>query len=129
MAIATGDRASSWMTCVRDRMFPALPDASAVELVVLYAAWRAGAPAAEVAPEARRLARSKVAWRGYALLHVMGKDAGDRNLQDATRHFRVMAESATGREFVASVDRVLSGSIAEILEALPAEVAPQPVAL
>ncbi len=128
MAIASGDRGAAWMTCVRERMFPALPDAAAVELVVLYAAWRAGAPAAEVAPEARRLARSKVAWRGYALLHVMGKDAGDRNLRDATRHFRVMAESATGREFVASVDRVLSGSIANILDALPAEVAPQPVA-
>jgi hypothetical protein len=127
-AIATGDRAEAWIACVRDRMFPASAEASPIEMVVLYAAWRAGAPATQIAPEARRLARMKIGWRGYALLHTMATGLGDTNVFEATKHFRIMAEGHRGPDLVASLDRVLSSSITEIVASLPAHVAPRPVA-
>lgn len=127
-AIASGDRASAWLACVHDREFPDAPDASAVEAVVLYAAWRAGAARDQVAPLARRVARARVGFNGYALLYTIASGLGDANLVEATRHLRITCERGSGADFVAKIDRVLASSAAEIVDSLPAELAPQPVA-
>lgn len=127
-AIATGDRAAAWIACVHDRMFPDSAEASPIEVIVLYAAWRAGAPADQIAPEARRLARMKVGYRGYALLYTIATGLGDKNLFEATRHFRVTSEHGSGPDHVASIDRMLASSVADIMDAFPAQVIAQPVA-
>ena len=127
-AIATGDRAAAWIACVRDRMFPDSAEASPIEVIVLYAAWRAGAPADQIAPEARRLARMKVGYRGYALLYTLATGLGDKNLIEATRHFRATSEYGSGPDHVATIDRVLASSVADIMDALPPQVIAQPVA-
>ncbi|HTR50283.1 MAG TPA: SEC-C metal-binding domain-containing protein [Kofleriaceae bacterium] len=124
-AIATGDRAACWMGCVRDRMFPVSEAASPIEIVVLYAAWRAGAPAEQIAPEARRLAHQRIGVRGWALLFTLATGLGDANLLEAVRHFRVMSQFGSGPEHVAKIDRILGSSITEILDAMPAELPPQ----
>lgn len=124
-AIATGDRAACWMGCVRDRMFPVSDAASPIEMIVLYAAWRAGAPADRIAPEARRVARQRIGWRGWALLRTLAAGLGDEKLLEATRHLKVAAEWGTGPEHVAKIDRILGSSIAEILDLMPAELPPE----
>jgi hypothetical protein len=124
-AIASGDRAACWMGCVRDRMFPVSDAASPIEMVVLFAAWRAGAPADQLAPEARRLARQRIGWRGWSLLRTLATGLGDENLLEATRHLKVAAEWGTGPEHVAKIDRILGSSIAEIIDSMPPEVPPE----
>ncbi len=120
-AITTGDRAGCWLGCIRDRMFPVSDAASPIEMIVLYAAWRAGAPAAQIAPEGRRLARVRIGVRGWALLYTLAIGLGDANLLEAVRHFRVMSEWGRSAEYVATVDRILDSSIGDILDSMPAE--------
>src|SRR5689334_9533434 len=75
-AIATGERAPYWMGILRDRMFPESDAASPIEMVVLYAAWRAGAPAEQVVREGRRVARLQIGHGGYALMHTLATGLG-----------------------------------------------------
>ena len=56
------------MGCIRDRMFPVSDATSPIEMIVLYAAWRAGAPADQIAPEARWIARLGIGVRGCRYL-------------------------------------------------------------
>jgi hypothetical protein len=85
-AIATGDRAECWMGWVRDRMFPVSDAASPIEMVVLFAAWRAGAPADQVAPKRGGSHASGSAGAAGALLRTLAKGLADENLLEATRH-------------------------------------------
>ena len=125
-AVATGERAQYWMGILRDRMFPVSDVASPIEMVVLYAAWRAGAPVDQVVREARRIARLHIGHGGYALMHTLATGLGDSNLITATRHFRVMSQWGTGPAFVATVDRILGASINEIFDSMPAALPRQP---
>src|SRR5262249_19526814 len=98
------------------------------EVAVLYAAWRANAPADQIAPHARRLARMRCGLRGHALLYTIAMNLGDETLTRATRYFRFAIESKRGADHVASVDRVFAAERSEIIDALPSEVLTQPVA-
>lgn len=127
-AVATGDRAQAWIACVRERMFPVSSHASPCEAVVLYAAWRAGAPAADIAPEVRRLTRMQVGGIGFALLYTLGQGLGDANVEEATRHLRVVRTWGPGAKCVATIDHVLASNAAEIIDALPVETLAPPIA-
>ena len=127
-ALASGDRAAAFHACVHDRMFATSSEASVVEVVVLYAAWRAGASAQQIAPEARRLARQRIGPLGYALIYTMAKALGDENLLHATRHLRAASELGPGPKFIAGLERVLASPVAEFVDVLPDQVVAQPVA-
>jgi hypothetical protein len=125
-AIATGNRAACWMGIIRDRMFPVSDAASPIEMVVLYAAWRAGASADQIVPEARRIARLRIGWRGWALLYALATALDDKHLLEATRCFKVATQCGSGPEFVLTIDRILGSSIDEIVAAMPAELPAEP---
>ncbi len=127
LSISTGDRANAWLSLVRARRFPGLPDAIGVELVVLYAAWREGAATALIVPEARRISRTSVGVEGNALLYTLSKGIGDPNLLMLTRHMEVYAAHERGRNIVRALERALSYSIEEHLQMFPREPAPKPV--
>src|SRR5438552_11148811 len=72
IAIADGDR-TALLDVLEHRRFPQAKDNAELEAIVLYAAWKAGAPAARIAPELRRLSVRSMTAEGYALLATIAE--------------------------------------------------------
>ena len=119
IAIADGDRARLLDLLERKR-FPQTKDASELEAIVLYAAWRAAAPAARVIPELRRLAARSMTAEGYALLATIAQAIDDPNVSAACKPIASFAKEYAKQ--VAADERAMTAKPADVIASLPAEV-------
>jgi hypothetical protein len=119
IAIAEGDRAAL-LELVERRRFPPTKDAAELEAIVLYAAWRAGAPGERLSPLVRRLSARALAAEGYALLATIAATSEDAGVVEATKQIAPFAKDYAKQ--VAGDERALTASVAEVVAALPAEV-------
>ncbi|MCX5747342.1 MAG: SEC-C metal-binding domain-containing protein [Proteobacteria bacterium] len=115
VAIATGDRAELVDGVGRG---PISPEAAARDMLLLYLAWRAGAPRAHVIREARRLARAKLDGPGYVLLAELAAGIADPDLTRATRHVAKMLTTKT-RVVLADLDAALARPVGAIVATFP----------
>src|SRR5690606_10537154 len=65
--------------------FPGTKDAAELEVIVLYAAWKAGADPARVIPHLRRLSARSLSAESYALLATIAATIDDPNVVAATK--------------------------------------------
>lgn len=130
LGLATGDRAAAWMEAVTSRKFPGLRSAIDVELLALRAAHKDGAPVAEVARAARRIARLDLDADVSALVYQFAATLGDPALSKLVADLRADADDKLSKEFVASVQRLEKKSLRQQLESLPEvpDAAPPPAA-
>jgi len=130
LGLATGDRAAAWLEIVQQRKFPGLRAAIDVELLALRAAHREGAPVAEVARAARRIARLDLDADVSALIYTFAAQLGDPGLSKLVVDLRDVAEEKLSREFIASVERLEKKPLRQQLESLPEvpDAAPPPAA-
>ena len=119
IAIGVGDRADL-LELLERRRFPQLKDMAELEAIVLYAAWRAGAPIARVIPELRRLSVRTMSAEGFALLATIAQTIDDPNVVAATKH--IIAFAKEHAKSVASDDKAMAAKIDAVIAALPAEV-------
>jgi hypothetical protein len=119
LAIADGDRAAL-LDLIARRRFPPTKDAAELEAIVLYAAWRAGAPPARVAPPLRRLAARSMTAESCALLATIAASIDDANVAQATKHIAAFAKDYAKQ--VASDEHAMTASVADVIASLPAEV-------
>lgn len=130
LGLATGERAAAWMEMVQKRRIPDLRSALDVELLALRAAHRDGAPAAEVARAARRIARLDLDADAGALLYTFARSLGDPALSKLVADLADVAEEDLSREFILSVKRLEAKALKQQLESLPEvpDAAPPPAA-
>jgi uncharacterized protein YchJ len=119
IAIASGDR-TELLDLLEQRRFPHTKDAAELEAIVLYAAWKAGAPASRVIPELRRLSVRSMTAEGFALLATIAASIDDENVAAATKHIASYAKDYAKQ--VASDERAMTAKPADVIAALPAEV-------
>lgn len=119
IAIAEGNRADL-LEIVERKRFPQTADASELEAIVVYAAWKAGALVARVIPELRRLAARSMTAEGYALLATIAATIDDPNVAAACKPIASFAKDYAKQ--VASDERALTAKLADVLASLPAEV-------
>jgi hypothetical protein len=118
IAIATGDR-GALIEPLERRRFPVTREAGDIEAIVLYAAWKAGAPTARVIPELRRLAARSLAAEGLALIATIAAAIDDPNVAAATKPIATFAKEYAKQ--VAADDRAITADLATVMAALPAE--------
>ena len=87
---------------------------------MLFAAHRAGAPAARVIPELRRLAARTGTIEGYALLATVAAAIDDANVTAACKPIASFAKE--GAASIAETDRALASSLEQVIAGLPADV-------
>jgi hypothetical protein len=119
VAIASGDKASL-IEVVERRQFPQTKDNAELEGIVLYAAWKAGAPAARVLPELRRLSVRSMTAEGYALIAAMARALGDANANLVVKDIDHFADDYA--KSVASDERAMTAAPDAVIAALPADV-------
>lgn len=119
IAIATGDRAPL-LDVILERRFPLTKEASELEAIVLYAAWKAGVRGPAFVSELRRLSARRMTAEGYALLSTIGATVEDPNTVAALKPIATFAKEYA--KAVAADDRAMSAPIDAVLAALPGEV-------
>ncbi len=119
IAIASGDR-TELLELLAQRRFPHTKDAAELEAIVLYAAWKAGAPVPRVIPELRRLSVRSMTAEGFALLATIAATIDDANVAAATKHIASYAKDYAKQ--VASDERAMTAKPGDAIAALPAEV-------
>ncbi|HUJ58010.1 MAG TPA: SEC-C metal-binding domain-containing protein [Kofleriaceae bacterium] len=119
IAIASGDRATL-LDLLEHRRFPVGKDTAELEAIVLFAAWRGGAPLARVIPELRRLAARSMTAAGYALLATIAAAIDDPNVAAATKHLAPYPKEYAKQ--LAADERAMTASVEQVIAALPAEV-------
>jgi len=102
------------------RWFPQTKDASELEAIVLYGAWKAGAAVDRIKPELRRLAARSMTAEGYALLATIAASIDDANVRAACKPIASFATEY--KKQVAQDDAAMHASIDKVVAALPAEV-------
>lgn len=105
---------------VERRNFPPTKDASELEAIVLYAAWKAGAPVERIKPELRRLAARSMTAEGYGLLATVAASIEDANVTAACKPIATFATEY--KKQVAQDDAAMHASIDKAIASLPAEV-------
>ena len=113
------DRAAL-LDVVERKLYPQTKDASELEAIVLYGAWRAGADLARVIPQLRRLSVRSMTAEGFALLATMAQDIDDPNVAAATKHIASFAKEYAKQ--VAGDERAMTAKLDDVIAALPAEV-------
>jgi hypothetical protein len=120
IAIAQGDRVQL-LELLERRRFPSRIDSGELEAIVLYAAWRAGAPRERLIPLVRRLSVRQMTLEGFALVATVGAALDDDNVTAAVKHLLATAkDNAVG---IAETDRTLARTLDQTIAALPPEVA------
>ncbi len=118
IAIAS-DRAAL-IELVEHKRLPQTKEASDIEALVLYGAWRDGAAAARVIPELRRLSVRQMTAESFALLATIAAGIDHPNVAAATKHIASFAKEYAKQ--VASDERAMTAKIDDVLATLPAEV-------
>ena len=119
IAIAADDKAAL-LDLVERRQFPQTKDTAELEGIVLYAAWKAGAPKPRVLPELRRLSVRAMTAEGYALIAAMARALGDANASAVVKDIDHFADEYA--KSIASDERAMTSSADAVIAALPAEV-------
>ncbi len=119
VAIASGDKAAL-VDVIERRAFPQTKDTAELEGIVLYAAWKAGAPAARVLPELRRISVRSMTAEGYALIAAMARALGDANANAVVKDIDHFADEYA--KSVAADERAMAATADAVVAALPAEV-------
>jgi hypothetical protein len=119
IAIAKGDR-KELFAVLTERRFPPTKEASELEAIVLYAAWKAGVTGAPLLPELRRLGARSMTAEGYALLATAGATVDDPNTTAALKPIATFAKEYA--KAVAADDKAMNASVDAVIAALPAEV-------
>ena len=119
LAIASGDK-SALLDVVEGRRFPQTKDTAELEGIVLYAAWKAGAPRERVLPELRRLSVRSMTAEGYALIAAMARGLDDANANAVVKDIDHVADEYA--KSVATDERAMTQSPGAVIAALPAEV-------
>jgi hypothetical protein len=120
LAIGTTDRAEAWLAAVRDRRFPDEAGATFIETMVLYAAWRAGAPNAEIGRQVRRIARSESGAIAYEMLTHIAYGINEAQLVSAIKRLREHSPIGATGIIPAIIDKYLTTPAAELAEKLSA---------
>ena len=118
--VAIAPERARLLEVVERRDFPQTKDASELEAIVLYGAWKAGAPIDRVKPELRRLAARSMTAEGYGLLATIAAAIDDANVAAACKPIASFATEY--RKQVAQDDAAMHASIEQVVAALPAEV-------
>ncbi len=118
--IAIAPERAALFALVRDRQFPLTKQASELEAIVLYAAWKAGVRGPELLAELRRLSARPMTAEGYALLSTIGAAIDDPNTLAALKPIASFAKEYA--KSVAADDKAMAASIEAAIAALPAEV-------
>jgi hypothetical protein len=100
--------------------FPASKDAAELEAIVLYAAWKAGAPTSRIVPHLRRLSARSLTAESYALLATIAATIDDPNVVAATKPIAPFAKEYAKN--VALDDKAMHASLDAVMAELPAEV-------
>ena len=119
IAVAHGDR-KQLFDVVTERRFPLTKEASELEAIVLYAAWKAGVTGAPLIPELRRLGARSMTAEGYALLATAAASVDDPNTAAALKPIASFAKEYA--KAVAADDKAMNASVDAVIAALPAEV-------
>ena len=119
LAIAEGDR-TTLLDVLERRRFPQTKDTAELEAIVLYAAWKAGAPAARLAPEVRRLSVRSMTAEGYALLATIAQAIDDPNVAAVVKPIAAFAKEHA--KSVAADERAMTAKLDAVIAALPADV-------
>ena len=119
VAIASGDKATL-VDAIERRAFPQTKDTAELEGIVLYAAWKAGAPAARVLPELRRISVRSMTAEGYALIAAMARALGDANANAVVKDIDHFADEYA--KSVAADERAMTATPDAVVAALPADV-------
>jgi hypothetical protein len=119
IAIAQGDR-KHLFDVLTERRFPLTKEASELEAIVLYAAWKAGVTGAALLPELRRLGARSMTAEGYALLATAGASVDDANTTAALKPIATFAKEYA--KAVSADDKAMNASVDAVIAALPAEV-------
>jgi len=118
--VAIAPDKAALLPAVERRDFPQTKDASELEAIVLYAAWKAGAPIERVKPELRRLAARSMTAEGYGLLATIAATIDDANVTAACKPIASFATEY--KKQVAQDDAAMHAPIEQVVAALPAEV-------
>jgi hypothetical protein len=105
---------------VERRRFPHTKDASELEAIALFAAWRSGAERARVIPEVRRLSARPMSVESYALLATIAASIDDPNVAAATKPIAAFAKEYG--KHVSADEKAMSQAIDAVIASLPAEV-------
>jgi hypothetical protein len=105
---------------VESRVFPPTKDASELEAIALYAAWKAGAPIERIKPELRRLAARSMTAEGYGLLATVAASIDDPNIAAACKPIAAFATDY--KKQVAQDDAAMHAPVDKAIASLPAEV-------
>ena len=119
IAIADGDR-TALLELLEQRRFPMTKEAAEIEALALYAAWKAGAPAARLIPEVRRLSVRSLSAEGFALVATVAGALDSEHVAIATKHVATFAKDYAKQ--VASDERAMTAKLEDVLASLPAEV-------
>ncbi|HSN30484.1 MAG TPA: SEC-C metal-binding domain-containing protein [Kofleriaceae bacterium] len=118
--IAIAPDKAALLDVVESRNFPPTKDASELEAIALYAAWKAGAPVERIKPELRRLAARSMTAEGYGLLATVAASIDDANVTAACKPIASFASEY--KKQVAQDDAAMHASIDKAIASLPAEV-------
>ena len=119
IAIGSGDR-RELIEVLERRRVPATKEGGEIEALVLYAAWKAGAEAARVIPELRRLSVRSLSAEGFALLATIAAAISDPNVAATTKHIATFAKEYAKQ--VTADERAMNAKLADVIASLPAEV-------
>lgn len=120
VALMRGEGAAALLAALDGRRFPVVATMTTTEMIAVYAAWRGGAPVADVVRHARRLAVRRVTVTAALLLEGMAREIDDPNLRAACEGLGVLDEPG-GRQELAALEAALHEGIEDIIERLPAE--------
>lgn len=119
IAIASGDKAAL-LDVITEKRFPLTKEAAELEAIVLYAAWKAGAPRDRMIADLRRLSARSMTAEGYALLATVGASFEDPNTTAALKPIATFAKEYAKQ--VTADDKAMAATIDQAIAALPAEV-------
>jgi hypothetical protein len=100
--------------------FPRTKDAAELEVITLYAAWKAGAETARLIPHLRRLSARSLSAESYALLATIAATIDDPNVVAATKPIAPFAKEYAKN--VAADDKAMHASLDAVYAELPTEV-------
>ena len=118
--VAIAPEKAALLDVVESRVFPPTKDASELEAIALYAAWKAGAPVERIKPELRRLAARSMTAEGYGLLATVAASIDDANVAAACKPIASFATEY--KKQVAQDDAAMHATVDKAIASLPAEV-------
>jgi len=118
--VAIAPEKAALLDVVESRVFPPTKDASELEAIALYAAWKAGAPVERIKPELRRLAARSMTAEGYGLLATVAASIDDANVAAACKPIASFASEY--KKQVAQDDAAMHATVDKAIASLPAEV-------